>query len=122
LLNEAIPYYSYATFALPEFLPCHLRNINHLQTFSRKTQDLAQSDLDASGRHRAAYFSLDSIRTPGFPELACGVLSRARLSVAIEDGAYFTTGGAPAIDYKWLEPVVAEGCPDFVGAQDVRQR
>jgi hypothetical protein len=49
-------------------LPCHLRNINHLQTVWRKTKDLAKGWLDASGRHWA--FSSETARS---------ILSRARL-------------------------------------------
>src|ERR1035437_5217241 len=46
-------------------LPCHLRNINHLQRFPPETKDLARGDLDAGGRHGAVFGRLDSTRTPG---------------------------------------------------------
>jgi hypothetical protein len=46
-------------------LPCHLRNINHLQAGTPETQDLAQADLDAGGRHGRGFHNLESTRTPG---------------------------------------------------------
>src|ERR1035437_4480522 len=65
-------------------LPCHLRNINHLQGFPPETKDLARCDLDAGGRHGAPFWHLDSTRTPVlhtgdwhaayFPARGCGLL------------------------------------------------
>src|ERR1035437_1745186 len=40
-------------------LPCHLRNISHLQTVWRKTKDLARGDVDSGGRHRRLSGLLD---------------------------------------------------------------
>src|ERR1035441_6367296 len=60
-------------------LPCHLRNINHLQAFPPETKDLARGLVDSGGRHGAAFWGLDSARTPGLHKwLARGVLSCAR--------------------------------------------
>ena len=57
----------------PSTSSSHLRNINHLQTFPRKTKDLEEVDLDAGGRQRAVFGRLDSTWTP-HGELARGEL------------------------------------------------
>src|ERR1035437_854880 len=61
-------------------LPCHLRNINHLRTLPPETKDLAHGDLDAGGRHGAAFRAsgLHADSRDSTPELERGVLSRAR--------------------------------------------
>src|ERR1039458_2509073 len=46
-------------------LPCHLRNINHLQTLPPETKDLARCLVDAGGRHGTPFGHLDSTWTPG---------------------------------------------------------
>jgi hypothetical protein len=56
-----------------------LRNINHLQAGTPETQDLAKHGVDAGGRHGAAFWGLDSARTPGLHTgLAPGALPHAR--------------------------------------------
>src|ERR1039457_3543684 len=59
-------------------LPCHLRNINHLQPFPPETKHLARGPVDSGGRHWAPLGRLDATRTPGLHQwLARGVLSCA---------------------------------------------
>ena len=77
-------------------LPCHLRNINHLQTLPAKTKDLEQHDLDAGGRHGATLGRLDSTRTPGLHArngtrraLTRAVAGTSRVSSAGEDNNWF---------------------------------
>jgi hypothetical protein len=66
-------------------LPCHLRNINHLQAGTPETQDLAKRGVEAGGRHGAAFCGLDSARTPGLHTgLALGdAPARARLQADV---------------------------------------
>ncbi len=46
-------------------LPCHLRNINHLQASLAKTKDLAARIWTPFGRQERHFYGLDSTRTPG---------------------------------------------------------
>jgi predicted lysophospholipase L1 biosynthesis ABC-type transport system permease subunit len=64
-------------------LPCHLRNINHLQTLLRRTKDLAREKLDAGGRHGATFGRLDSARTPGLHTKTVKLLAPTRAVVGL---------------------------------------
>src|SRR5271168_5381167 len=88
-------------------LPCHLRNINDLQTSPLKTRDLPEGTLDAGGRHGAVFTVLDSARTPGLPsETALRVPSRARLPAVVivvcwrRQQFHFPNKGDPLLNWK----------------------
>ena len=60
-------------------LPCHLRNINHLQAIPPETKNLERGLVDAGGRHKAAFRAsgLHPDSRKPHRELARNVLSRA---------------------------------------------
>ncbi len=65
----------------PQPLPCRLRNISDLPSFSRKTKDLACVVLDTIGRHEATFSEFHMQPTRSTTIRGHGVLARISGSV-----------------------------------------